>query len=120
TKAPMKKQRVGDLEMAVVERGSGPVLLLVHGFPLDHQMWQPQLDALSADFRVIAPDLRGFGATGLTTDTELPERITMEQLADDMARLLDALAIDEPVHFCGLSMGGYVAWQFWRKYPERL
>lgn len=116
----MKKLRVGDLDMALCEQGSGPVLLLVHGFPLDHQMWSAQIDAFSDAYRVIAPDLRGFGATGLTTGPDVPEQVTMEQMADDLAALLDVLAIDEPVHYCGLSMGGYVAWQFWRKYPERL
>lgn len=46
--------------------------------------------------------------------------VTMEQMADDLAGLLSTLQVTEPIVFCGLSMGGYVAWQFWRKYPSRL
>ena len=48
------------------------------------------------------------------------EKVTMDQFADDLAALLDALAIREPVVLCGLSMGGYIAFQFWRKYATRL
>lgn len=101
--------------MFVVDRGSGPVLLLVHGFPLDHSMWRPQIDEFSRDFRVLAPDLPGFGRS----PAELGY-VTMERFADDLAELLDARGVDEPVHLCGLSMGGYIAWQFWRKHAERL
>src|SRR4051812_18843041 len=112
----MKKVRVGDLEMHVVDRGEGGIpLLLVHGFPLDHTIWQPQINECAVRGRVIAPDLRGFGGSGVTTGT-----VTMERHADDLAGLLDALEVREPIVFCGLSMGGYVAWQFWRKYPERV
>ncbi len=107
--------RTGDLEMAVCDRGSGPVVLLAHGFPFDHTTWQPQIDELSDVFRVIVPDLRGFGATAASDEV-----VTMEQMADDLAGLLDALGIDEPVHLGGLSMGGYIAWQFWRRHGDRL
>jgi len=112
---PLQRIRVADIELAYRERGGGRTLLLVHGFPLDHRMWQAQLDDLSDACRVIAPDLRGFGESGPAGET-----LTMEQLADDLAGLLDALQISEPVVLCGLSMGGYVAWQFVRRYRERL
>jgi 3-oxoadipate enol-lactonase len=69
-----------------VERGSGRPLLLVHGFPLDYTMWTNQLDVLSRHCRLIAPDLRGFGRSVATDET-----VTMEQYADDLAALLDAL-----------------------------
>lgn len=111
----MNRVQVGDLEMAVLDRGAGPVVLLAHGFPLDHRMWTPTVEALADDCRLIAPDLRGFGATGVT-----PGVVTMEQMADDLAALLDMLEVDQPVHFCGLSMGGYIGWQFWRKHRDRL
>lgn len=111
----MKTVKLRNATLNVVEAGSGPILLLVHGFPLDHSMWQHQLETLSDTYRVIAPDLRGFGASTGATDT-----ITMEQLADDMAELLDELDIREPITFCGLSMGGYVAWQFWKRHANRL
>jgi pimeloyl-ACP methyl ester carboxylesterase len=111
------KVSVGNGQLNVVQAGSGRPLLLVHGFPLDHSMWQGQIAALSGDFRVIAPDLRGLGqssvqAPGATT--------TMQEYADDLAGLLNALGINEPVIFCGLSMGGYIAWQFFARHRQRL
>jgi 3-oxoadipate enol-lactonase len=111
----MPRLQVADILCNVVDQGDGPTLLLVHGFPLDHTMWAGQIGALSDICRVIAPDLRGFGASGVTSGT-----VTMAQLADDLAHLLDVLEIREPVTFCGLSMGGYVAWQFYRQYRPRL
>ena len=111
----MKTLRVRDLEMAFVEEGSGLPLLLVHGFPLDHTMWKYQIEEFTQHCRVIAPDLRGFGRTSVT-----PGTTTMEQMADDLNALLDVLGIHEQIVFCGLSMGGYVGWQFARKYESRL
>jgi pimeloyl-ACP methyl ester carboxylesterase len=106
---------VSDVALHVVQQGRGMPLLLVHGFPLDHTMWHAQIDSLSASCRVIAPDLRGFGSSDVTAGT-----VAMERLADDLAELLDVLEIAEPVALCGLSMGGYVAWQFWRRHRHRL
>jgi pimeloyl-ACP methyl ester carboxylesterase len=83
----------------------GPTVLLLHAFPLHSGMWQPQLDALSGRHRVIAPDLKGFGAS------DAPDResaYSMANYADEVAALLAALGIDEVV-VVGLSMGGYVA-----------
>lgn len=111
----MKKLAVHGTVLATVDRGSGIPLLLVHGFPLDHTMWDAQIEALSDRCRVIAPDLRGFGQSDVTEGT-----VTMEQLADDLAGLLDVLEVREPVVLCGLSMGGYVAWPFWRRHAARL
>lgn len=111
----MKRLTVNGVELAIADRGSGRPLVLVHGFPLHHAMWEAQIEALSNRYRVIAPDLRGFGASGVTEGT-----VTMEQFADDLAAMLDALEINEPVALAGLSMGGYIAWAFWRKYPARL
>jgi 3-oxoadipate enol-lactonase len=107
--------QVGSVRLHVVERGRGTPLVLVHGYPLDHSMWSGQLDALADRYRVIAPDLRGFGQSDTTAGT-----VSMRQMADDVAGLLDALQINEPVVFCGLSMGGYVAWQFALAYRARL
>mgnify|MGYP002622737822 CR=1 FL=1 len=111
----MTRVRIGEIKLHVVERGSGLPLVLVHGFPLDHTMWQAQIDDLSNHFRVIAPDLRGFGQSDVTAGT-----VTMEQHADDLANLLDVIGISEPVAFCGLSMGGYIGWQFWRHHRAKL
>lgn len=102
-------------ELAVQQRGAGQPLVLVHGFPLDGRMWNAQLEGLADRCRVIVPDLRGFGRSGTS-----PPPVTMEQLADDLAAVLDALGVDEPAVLCGLSMGGYVAFQFWRRHARRL
>jgi pimeloyl-ACP methyl ester carboxylesterase len=111
----MKSVPISDTTLQVWDRGSGPALLMVHGFPLDHSLWDHQLAQLSDAYRVVAPDLRGFGASG-----GAGELLTMERLADDLAELLAGLRIQQPVVFCGLSMGGYVAWQFFQRHRQRL
>ncbi len=111
----MKRIPAGDIQLAVVDRGQGVPLLLVHGFPLDHTMWTAQIEGLSDCCRVIAPDLRGFGRSDVSDGT-----LTMAQMADDLAAMLDALNVNEPVVFCGLSMGGYVAWEFFRRHRDRV
>ena len=111
----MQEIRVGDVRLAVDDRGRGQPLLLVHGYPLDHAMWAGQIEALAASYRVIAPDLRGFGRS-TASDGTLP----MRRFADDLAGLLDALHVDEPIVYCGLSMGGYIALAFWQAYAARL
>jgi 3-oxoadipate enol-lactonase len=112
----MKKLRVHGFDMAYLDCGRGLPVLLVHGFPLDHSMWSGQIDALSRDYRVIAPDLRGFGQSGLADGDE---KIGMDQFADDLMGLLDGLDIREPVVYCGLSMGGYIGFEFYRKFTDR-
>jgi 3-oxoadipate enol-lactonase len=111
----MKKLKIRGAELAHEDCGSGPLVVLVHGFPFDHSMWNAQIEALAADHRVIAPDLRGFGQS-----EPFGETVGMEQFADDLAALLDVISISKPIVLCGLSMGGYIAFQFWRKYADRL
>lgn len=106
---------VNGVRYQVVDQGVGPAILFVHGFPLDHTMWSAQIDEFSRTHRVIAPDLRGFGGT----DGFLYS-LSMEQLADDLAELLAALQVERPITFCGLSMGGYVAWQFVLRHSQWL
>lgn len=107
---------LGEVTLHTVELGQGRPVLLVHGFPLSHRMWAEQLEPLAARYRVIAPDLRGFGAS----DVSPPGTVRMEQMADDLAHLLDALGVAGPVTLVGLSMGGYIAWQFWKRHRARL
>ncbi|REJ92935.1 MAG: alpha/beta fold hydrolase [Planctomycetota bacterium] len=106
---------IGDVRLNVVEEGSGRPLLFVHGFPLDHTMWRAQIEHFANTHRVIAPDLRGFGGSDVTEGT-----VGMEQFADDLGALLTELEVTEPVSFCGLSMGGYIAWQFFERHRDRL
>lgn len=106
---------VNGIRMRVLKAGAGPPLLFVHGFPLDHRMWQAQIEYFRNHFTVLVPDLRGFGATEITRGT-----VTMQQHADDLNALLNELNIKESVIYCGLSMGGYIAWEFWKHFPQRL
>ena len=101
--------------LAAMEAGAGSTLLCVHGFPLDHSMWHHQLTGLAAHARVIAPDLRGFGGSTGTPPVE-----SLDDFASDLVELLDHLGIHEPVVFCGLSMGGYIAFRFASIAADRL
>jgi len=94
-----------------------PTLLLIHGFPHDHTLWDPQVTAMSDSAHVLAPDLRGFGTSG-----PVPEVMTIEAYAEDLKKLLDERGVppSEPVVLCGLSMGGYVALAFLERWPERV
>ena len=95
--------------------GPGPVVVLLHAFPLDHSMWDAQRTTLGSVYRVIAPDLRGFGKTAA------PEGMyPIDDMADDVVELLDALEITEPVVLGGASMGGYIALSIALRYPDRL
>jgi pimeloyl-ACP methyl ester carboxylesterase len=97
------------------EQGQGPAVLLIHGFPLCRRMWRPQIGPLvAAGYRVITPDLRGYGETS-------PERfpIRMEHYADDLIALLDELEIAQAV-IGGFSMGGYVLMNLLERHPQRI
>lgn len=102
------------LTVAYEEQGEGPTLVFVHGFPLCRWMWEPQLKALSATHRVLAPDLPGFGSTDAVLN------LGIDDMADIVCEFLDAAQINGPVVLAGLSMGGYVALAFARRYPNRL
>jgi len=115
----MNSAKLATIELSYIDRGAGTPVVLLHGFPLDHTMWDAQIDALADRCRVIAPDLRGFGKSPLGNVD--PQRgISMERYADDVAELLEAIDIRERVVLVGFSMGGYIAWQFVRKHAKRL
>jgi pimeloyl-ACP methyl ester carboxylesterase len=96
--------------------GEGPdTLLLVHGHPFNRSMWHPQLGAVrEAGWRVIVPDLRGYGETSV-----VPGQTTLDAFAADLAALLDHLSCDGAV-IGGLSMGGQIVMEFARQYPHRV
>ena len=104
-----------DFVMAFQDSCDMPALLLIHGFPLSSQMWAPQLEELGEFARVIAPDLRGHGQSD-----SVPGPYSMTMLADDCADLLGHLNVATPFVVCGLSMGGYIALEFYRRYPEHV
>jgi pimeloyl-ACP methyl ester carboxylesterase len=95
------------------ERGYGTSICLIHGFPLDGRIWEAQLEALSDRYRVIVPDLRGFG------QTRSADSFTMDSLAGDLHALLSELGA-LPCVLGGLSMGGYVALAYAGKYQADL
>ena len=113
----MKQALVNGFQMAYRDEGNGLPVLLVHAFPLTGLMWNPQVEGLHRNFRLIIPDLRGFGesAAGAPVD----RYSSMEQYADDLAALLPALGLEKVV-LMGLSMGGYIAFAFYRKYAEKV
>jgi pimeloyl-ACP methyl ester carboxylesterase len=94
--------------------GGGTPLVLVHAFPLSSAMWLAQREGLATRFRVLTPDLRGFGGSPLGADEP-----SVDTMADDLAALLDAKGIDRAI-IGGLSMGGYVTLAFCRRHPDRL
>ncbi len=96
--------------------GGGDPLVLLHAFPLHSAMWAPQLACLSSRRRVIAPDLKGFGASHAPAELA---RYTMFDYVEELTALLDALGIERIV-LGGLSMGGYVAFAFLRSYANRV
>jgi pimeloyl-ACP methyl ester carboxylesterase len=103
------------VELEWREAGAGEALVLLHAFPLNSALWGPQMSMAPRGWRIIAPDLRGFGAS-----PEAPEAVySMEDMAGDVVGLLDRLDIRRAV-ICGASMGGYIAFELWRLYPERM
>jgi pimeloyl-ACP methyl ester carboxylesterase len=121
------------IELAQGDVGSGPAVVLLHGYPFDRSMWREQIDSLGGyGYRVVAPDLRGFGEMSdklqFVADADLSETerqaeayrtiTSMEDMARDVAALMDELKIDQAT-ICGLSMGGYVAFDFIHLFPTR-
>ncbi len=108
---------VDGVRLHYADVGSGePALVLLHAFPLHSGMWKPQLEHLSAQRRVVAPDFLGFGGSDAPDSMY---RYTMLGYADLLAGLLDRLGLAR-VAVGGLSMGGYVAFAFLREYAERV
>jgi 3-oxoadipate enol-lactonase len=104
---------VDGLEVGYDDVGTGMPVLFAHAFPLNRTMWAPNVSALVERCRCVAPDFRGCG------DSSVAPPYSMEQYADDLAHLLDVLRIDKVV-FVGCSMGGYVAFSFWRRHRDRV
>jgi len=108
----MLKITVNSFELAYECRGQGVPLVLIHGYPLDHTIWNPVVSLLENNFDLILPDLRGFGESGTT-----PTPYLLADMAADIAALLVFLKIKKAV-IAGHSMGGYVALAFARYHPS--
>lgn len=100
-------------QLHYVTRGQGTPLMLVHGFPLNHTIWNETAALLEDEVRVILPDLPGHG------QSPVAEPVTMDSMADGLAAILDALGIEKVV-LAGQSMGGYVCLAFARRHSQRL
>jgi pimeloyl-ACP methyl ester carboxylesterase len=103
------------MRLAYADEGAGAPIVLLHGFPFNRVMWEPQIAALRSTYRVIAPDLRGHGgspAPGVV--------FTMDDMADDVIELVDRLQVDGSLVVGGLSMGGYVALSLVARWPGRV
>jgi pimeloyl-ACP methyl ester carboxylesterase len=110
----MQSVLTNGLEIAYERAGEGPPLVLVHGAAEDGRIWQPQLAALSDEFTVVAWDEPG---TGRSSDA--PTGFGLTDYAHCLAALIDALALG-PVHVAGLSWGGTLALELYRRHPERV
>lgn len=102
------------VDLHVEHAGSGPAVVLLHAFPLSSAMWAHQRESLSDGWRVVTPDLRGFGGSALGEDAP-----SLDRMADDVVAVLDSLRIDRVV-LGGLSMGGYVAMALLRRHSQRI
>ncbi len=110
----MSIARVREIELAYEVSGTGSPVVLLHGFPFNRTLWREQVEALRERYMVITVDLRGHGETPAS---DAPA--TMEEMAKDVAALLDSLGLARVV-LGGLSMGGYVALAFYQLFPERV
>ncbi len=111
----MATASVNGITVGYDDEGAGAPLVLIHGHPFDRSMWAPQIiDFSVSGWRVIAPDLRGYGESGVT-----PGTMAWKIFASDIAALLDHLQLDDVV-LGGLSMGGQIVMEFYRLFPDRV
>ena len=103
-----------DAEIVYEVRGDGPPVVLLHPFPVHHEFWFPAAQALESRYRLILPDLRGHGDSGIGEGAA-----TMAKHAADIARVCDQEGVGRAV-FIGVSIGGYVLFEFWRRYRGRV
>jgi 3-oxoadipate enol-lactonase len=106
--------RSGDTEIFYEVRGTGPDLVLLHPFPADHRIWIPVADMLATRFRVITPDIRGLGQSAPGDGVA-----TMEKHAEDLRHVCEDARVERAV-FGGNSIGGYILFEFWCRFRERV
>jgi 3-oxoadipate enol-lactonase len=111
----MSKASMNDAQPHYLDLGerSAIPIILIHGFPFSHEMWEPQIEALKDNFRVVAYDIRGLGKSDVGDG-----QYTLEMFVDDLITLMDHLGLKRAV-WCGLSMGGYIALRAMERNPER-
>lgn len=110
----MPRIQSDDAEVSYQTLGSGPALVLLHPFPVHREFWLPAAQALASQYTLVLPDLRGHG------DSQLGEGpATMEKHATDLGRVLDHAGVGRAA-FAGVSIGGYVLFEFWRRFRVRV
>ena len=112
--ASVSKVKSGDAEIAYWVLGDGAPVVLLHPFPVNHEFWLPVAGALAARFRIILPDLRGHGDSGVG---EGPA--TMAKHALDISRVMDDAEVGRAA-LIGVSIGGYALFEFWRRFRGRV
>jgi 3-oxoadipate enol-lactonase len=113
---PIALQQIksGDAEIVYRVLGDGPPVVLLHPFPVNHEFWLPVAQALETRYRLVLPDLRGHGDSGVG---EGPA--TMDKHAADIARVMDAADVGR-APLIGVSIGGYALFEFWRRHRGRV
>jgi|SRR5215469_4688561 len=111
---PSRSVKSGDAEILYWSLGDGPAVVLLHPFPVHHEFWMPVAEALSSRYRVIFPDLRGHGDSGIGDGPA-----TMEKHALDLRNVMDDAGIGRAPIF-GVSIGGYLLFEFWRTHRSRV
>ncbi|HEX9600528.1 MAG TPA: alpha/beta hydrolase [Mariniflexile sp.] len=105
---------VNNFHLSYDDIGEGIIpIIFLHGYPFDKTMWQGQLDFLKSSYRLIPCDIRGFGKS---TDEE--SSLSIDLFADDLIEFMDELSIDKAI-ICGLSMGGFIALNAMKRFPDR-
>src|SRR5579859_5438499 len=112
--APSQHIKSDDADIVYWSLGDGPPVVLLHPFPANHEFWLPVAEALATKYRVVLPDLRGHGDSGVG---EGPA--TMEKHAADIARVMEDAEVGR-APLVGVSIGGYALFEFWRKHRGRV
>lgn len=110
----MAVKKIRGIKMGYEETGEGISFVMIHGHPFDRSMWREQVSAFGSKYRVITPDLRGYGESEISSDKTM-----LDEFARDIAALFDELKVEDIV-LCGLSMGGQIAFEFYRLFPNRV
>ncbi len=114
---PVNRVAVNGIELQVLDEGEGPLVVLCHGFPELAFSWRRQVSALTAaGYRVVAPDMRGFGGSSVPAEVEAYDIVT---LCGDLCGLLDALG-EESALFVGHDWGANLVWQLAIQQPQRV
>jgi len=103
-----------DAQIFYTVMGDGPPVVLLHPFPANHKVWLPAAELMAGRYRLVLPDLRGHGQSEAGNGPA-----AMEKHAADVLRLCDACGVGKAV-FAGVSIGGYVLFEFWRRHRERV